>query len=83
MRVPTQDRFLKDRLESQITSYSIHLITALITLPALIWHISSTRIHDDYGMPDDWVQRFDKKQFTGGRGWLWGFLFATASPANA
>ena len=63
------------RLDTLLTSYSIHVITALITLPTLIWHISSTHIHDDYDMPDDWTEEFNKVQFTGGRGLLWAFLF--------
>lgn len=64
------------RLEKHLTSYSVHLIVALIALPSLIWHISSTHVLDDYGMPDDWVDSFNETHFTGGRGWLWGFLFA-------
>ena len=79
---PAKDRHpLTNRLEIIVTSYSVHLITALITLPALIWHISSTHIHDDYGMPDEWIEDFDKKQFSGGRGSLWGLLFAVVSRA--
>ena len=74
---------LTGRLETHITSYSVHLIVALITLPSLIWHISDTHIHDDYNMPDDWVKSFDKTQFTGGRGWLWGFLFVVVCFSDA
>ncbi|KAF1978744.1 hypothetical protein BU23DRAFT_647143 [Bimuria novae-zelandiae CBS 107.79] len=80
MHAPMKDHYpLPARLENAITSYSVHLIMALITLPTLIWHISSTHIHDDYGMPDDWVEKFDTTQFTSKRGLLWGFLFAVVS----
>ncbi|KAK7190679.1 hypothetical protein PSPO01_03654 [Paraphaeosphaeria sporulosa] len=76
MFVPLQERYsLTARLETHITAYSVHLIVAFIALPALIWHISSAHIHDDYGMPDDWISTFDKTHFTGGRGFLWAFLF--------
>ncbi|KAF2439981.1 hypothetical protein P171DRAFT_476361 [Karstenula rhodostoma CBS 690.94] len=80
MLAPIQERYpLTARLEIHITAYSIHLIVAFITLPALIWHISSVHIHDDYGMPDDWIETFDKAHFTGGRGFLWAFLFVVVS----
>ncbi|KAL5414837.1 hypothetical protein PMIN03_002972 [Paraphaeosphaeria minitans] len=80
MFVPLRKRYpLTARLESHITAYSVHLIVAFITLPALIWHISSVHIHDDYGMPDDWIETFDKTHFTGGRGFLWALLFVVLS----
>lgn len=80
MRTPIPSRFpIAVRLEILITSYSVHLITTFIALPALIWHISSTHMHDDYGMPDDWIEEFNRTQFTGGRGGLWGILFAYVS----
>jgi hypothetical protein len=76
MLAPMHERYpLTSHLELYITCYSVHLIVAFITLPALIWHISSAHIHDDYGMPDDWIETFDHTHFTGGRGFLWGLLF--------
>jgi len=41
----------------------------------LLWHISTTHLIDDYGMPEDWEEDFVNKQFAGGKGALWGLLF--------
>jgi hypothetical protein len=58
-----------------ILIYSLTIIASLLVLLMLLWHISTTHLIDDYGMPADWEEDFLEKQFAGGKGALWGILF--------
>lgn len=66
-------------LETHILAYSLTIIASLLVLLMLLWHVSTTHLIDDYGMPKEWEKDFLKKQFAGGKGALWGILFAAVS----
>ncbi|KAF2677313.1 hypothetical protein K458DRAFT_396013 [Lentithecium fluviatile CBS 122367] len=75
----THDNMFTDRasrLERHILTYSLTIIASFLVLLMVVWHISTTHLIDDYGMPEDWEQEFFKKQFAGGKATLWGMLFA-------
>ena len=67
------------RLERYILIYSLILIASLIASLMLMWHISSTHLVNDYGMPDDWAREFLDMQFGGVKGAVWAFLFILVS----
>lgn len=63
-----------------VLAYSLTIITSLLLLLMLLWHISTAHLIDDYAMPEDWEDEFLREQFAGGKGALWGILFLLVGP---
>jgi len=61
--------------ETHILLYTIILITSLLVLLMMLWHISTAHLIDNYNMPQEWYAEFIKAQFPGWRIGLWGLLF--------
>jgi hypothetical protein len=62
-------------LDTIITSHILLVVTSLLLLLALLWHMSTSQLIDTYDMPEEWTEDFLGRQFRGARGVLWGFMF--------
>ncbi|KAF2795218.1 hypothetical protein K505DRAFT_15616 [Melanomma pulvis-pyrius CBS 109.77] len=62
-------------LTTHILLYTLILITSLLVLLMMLWHISTAHLIDDYDMPQEWYEDFLAAQFPGWRIGIWALLF--------